>query len=165
MRPVFGKPIVNYLPALVLWFLTAGYLATAYGYSAESRVMPVLVAWSMLLLLLLDLISRTQTRFGHALTRWLNPASAQAEAATPDREITKRQFAAVLWLTGFTAALLLIGVLYAVPLYVAASLRLRAGRPYVVCLAGGAAMALLVWLLFAVVLQLNLYPGLLFGGG
>jgi hypothetical protein len=163
MKRVFGTPIVGYLPALMLWLLTAAYLVTGYGYSADSRVMPVLVAWSMLLLLLLDLISRTQTRFGHALTRWLNPA-AHAETATPDRGTTKRQFAAVLWLAGFTAALLLIGVLYAVPLYVAASLRLRAGRPYVVCLAGGGAMALLVWVLFVVVLQLNLYPGLLFGG-
>jgi hypothetical protein len=75
-----------------------------------------------------------------------------------------RQFAAVLWLAGFATALLLIGVLYAVPLYVFASLRLRGRRSYPVCLAGGAGMALLVWSLFAVLLHLNLYPGLLFGG-
>ena len=164
MRRVFGTPIVDYLPALILWLLTAGYLVTAYGYSVESRVMPALVAWSMLALLMLDLISRTQTRFGRALTRWLNPAAAQVEAASPDRDTARRQFAAVLWLAGLATALLLIGVLYAVPVYVAASLRLRGRRSYTVCLAAGAGMALLVWLLFAVLLQINLYPGLLFGG-
>lgn len=164
MRRLCGTPATNYLPALVLWLLTVGYLVTAYGYSVESRVMPLLVAWSMLVLLLLDLMSRTQTRFGQALTRWLNPAAAQIDAGAPNRGMAKRQIAAVLWLAGFAAALLLIGVLDAVPLYVVASLRLRGHRSYPVCLAAGAGMALVVWLLFAVLLQLNLYPGLLFGG-
>lgn len=163
MRRAFGTPIVDYLPALVLWLLTAGYLITAYGYSLESRVMPTLVAWSMLVLLLLDLISRTQTRFGYAVTRWLNPAATAAERSL-DRSVIRRQFAAVLWLAAFATALLLIGVLYAVPLYVAASLRLRGRRSTPVCLAAAAGMALLVWLLFAVLLQLNLYPGLLLAG-
>ena len=164
MRRAFGTPIVDYMPALVLWLLTAAYLITAYGYDAESRVMPALVAWAMLLLLLLDLISRTQTRFGQALTRWPNPGAAQVKGASTDPNMTRKQFAAVLWLAGFATALLLIGVLYAVPVYVFASLRLRGRRSYLVCLTAGAGMALLVWLLFAMLLQLNLYPGLLLQG-
>jgi len=164
MKRLFGTPITDYFPALVLWLLSAGYLATAYGYSLESRIMPVLVAWSMLLLLLLDLLSRTQTAFGQALTRWLNPAATQTDAIAPDRAMMARQLAAVLWLAGFATALLLIGVLYAVPLYVFASMRLRGRRSYLVSLAAGGGMVLIVWLLFAVLLRLQLYPGLLFGG-
>jgi hypothetical protein len=164
MKRLFGTPITDYLPALVLWLLTAGYLATAYGYSADSRVMPVLVAWSMLVLLLLDLASRMQTGFGQALTRWLNPAAEQIDNTAPDRTMVSRQFAAVLWLAGFATALLLIGVLCAVPLYVFASMRLRGRRSYIVSLIGGGGMVLIVWLLFAVLLRLQLYPGLLFGG-
>lgn len=164
MKRLFGTPITEYLPALTLALVTAGYLATAYGYSAESRVVPVLVAWSLLVLLLLDLISRTRTRAGRAFVRWLNPAAAEAEATAPDRAIVKRQVAAVLWLAGFAAALVLIGMLNAVLLYMVASLRLRGRRSYPVSLAAGAGMALVVWLLFAVLLQLQLYPGLLFGG-
>lgn len=162
MKRLFGTPVTDYLPAFVLWLLTVGYLVTAYGYGPDSRIMPVLVAWSMLLLLLLDLLSRTQTRLGHALTRWLNPAAERGEDAAGDT--IARQMAAVLWLAGFAVALLLIGVLYAVPLYVFASIRLRGRRSYLVSLVAAGGMTLVIWLLFAVVLRLQLYPGLLFGG-
>jgi hypothetical protein len=164
MRRVLGTPLIDYLPALVLWLLTAGYLATAYGYSAESRVVPVLVAWSMLVLLLLDLASRTQTPLGQTLTQWFNPAAAQAESTGSGHAVISKQLAAVLWLAGFTTLLLLIGVLYAVPLYVFASIRLRGRRSYLASLVVAAGMALTVWLLFGVLLRLQFYPGLLFGG-
>jgi Tripartite tricarboxylate transporter TctB family len=163
MRRLFGTPVTDYLPAFVLWLATAGYLATAYGYTPDSRIMPVLVAWSMLALLALDLASRTQTRLGHAVTRWLNPAAERGPDAAADT--VARQVAAVLWLAGFAAALLLIGVLYAVPLYVVASIRLRGRRSYRISLLAAGGMTMVVWLLFAVVLRLQLYPGLLFGGG
>jgi hypothetical protein len=164
MTRLFGTPVVEYLPALALWIATAGYLATAYGYGPDSRIVPVLVAWSMLALLALDLASRTSTRLGRALTRWLNPAADPAKGAAPAHYPVSRQVAAVLWLAGFTAALLLIGVLYAVPLYVFTSMRLRGRRPYLVSISGGAGAALFVWLLFVALLRLQLYPGLLFGG-
>lgn len=164
MRRLFGTPIADYLPALALWIVTAGYLATAYGYGPDSRIVPVLIAWSMLALLALDLASRTGTRLGRALTRWLNPAAEAAKSAPPARYPVSKQVAAVSWLAGFTAALLLIGVLYAVPLYVFGSMRLRGRRSFLVSLAGGAGAALFVWLLFVVVLRLQLYPGLIFGG-
>lgn len=164
MRRFLGTPVTDYLPALVLWVATAGYLATAYGYGRDSRLMPVLVAWAMLVLVALDLASRTDTRVGRALTRWLNPAADPAKSAAHARYPLSKQAAAVLWLAGFAAALVLIGVLYAVPLYVFGSMRLRGRRSYLLSLAGGAGAALFVWLLFAVVLRIELYPGLLFGG-
>lgn len=162
MKRLFGAPIIGYLPAFVLMLLTAVYLATAYGYAPESRIMPVLVAWSMLVLLALDLASRTRTRLGRAVTRWLNPAAAGEEYGP--RYPASQQVAAVLWLAGFAAALVLIGVLYAVPLYIVASLRLHGRRSYFFSLAAAAGVTLIVWLLFSVVLRLQLYPGLLFGG-
>lgn len=164
MRRFLETPVVDYLPALALWVITAGYLVTAYGYGPDSRLMPVLVAWAMLALLALDLASRTGTRVGRALTRWLNPAADSARDATAARYPLSKQVAAVLWLAGFAATLVLVGVLYAVPLYVFGSMRLRGRRSYLMSLAGGAGATLFVWLLFAVVLRIELYPGLLFGG-
>jgi hypothetical protein len=165
MKRLFGTPITDYLPAAALLLLTMVYLVTAFGYSAESRAMPVLIAVAMLILLLLDLVSRTRSVTGETLTRWLNPAAAQQADEPADGGRPKRQVAALLWLAGFTLALLVIGVLYAVPLYVFGSMRLRGRRSYAVSLAGGLGMTLLVWLLFAGLLRAPLYPGLLFGGG
>lgn len=161
MRRVLGSPAADYAPALVLLAVTIGYLALAYGYAPDSREVPVGVAWSLILLLGLDLAARSRTRLGDTVNRWLNAAAVpKPDAAAPAR----RQVAALLWLAGFTAALSLIGILAAVPIYVIASLRLRGRRSYRVSLAVGAGTALAIWLLFAVVLRIDLYPGLLATG-
>jgi hypothetical protein len=165
MKRIFATPVTEYLPAVVLLILTAIYLATAYQYAPESRVMPALVGWCMLALLVIDLASRTATPIGQSLTRWLNPSSDRGPHAHPAAYSTKRQFIAVLWLGGLAALLVLVGVLGAVPLYLFAAIRVRGrrGLPTSLAIAGG--MTLVVWLLFTGLLHLQLYPGLLFGGG
>jgi hypothetical protein len=69
------------------------------------------------------------------------------------------QLRAVTWLAAFALALALIGILYAVPLYIAASLRFRGHRSWIKSLLAAAITTTGIWLLFAVVLRLDLYPG------
>lgn len=165
MKRVFGSPAVEYLPAAALLAIAAGYLVLAYGYAPESRLVPAGVAWVMIALLALDLAARTRTRLGDVINRWLNAATTAPGAANEDASApAARQVAAVLWVAGFTAALALIGILAAVPLYVFASLRFRGRRNYGVCLAVGGGTALVIWLLFAVILRIDLYPGLFANG-
>ena len=57
-----------------------------------------------------------------------------------------------------------IGILYAVPLYVFLSLLLRGRRSLVLAASIAAGAAAMIWVLFDLVLQLELYPGVLFGG-
>ncbi len=160
MKRVLGTPVADYLPALGLMVVTIVYLAIAAGYKPLVRAFPAGVAWVMLGLLALDLASRTGTRAGRLLTRWLNPAAAAAPPAQP----VARQIAAVLWLAGFAALLVLVGILAAVPLYMFAALRWRGKRSMAACLAAAAGATLFVWLMFSELLRLSLYPGLLFGG-
>ena len=164
MRRVFGTPITDYMPALGLLIITAIYLATAYNYSPDARAVPAGVAWVMLALVLLDLISRTQTGVGTALMHWLNPAGDAVKQEAVKHYPLLKQFGAVLWVAGFAAGLVLIGILYAVPLYVFSSLYFHGRRPLLICLGVCAAATAMIWLLFAVVLRLELYPGILFGG-
>src|SRR5262245_10167385 len=140
--------------------VTIAYLATAYTYSEQARLFPVPVGWLMLLLLALDLISRTKTPAGEILTRWLNPAAEdeQKESRFP----VLRQFSAILWVAFFTAALVLIGIMYAVPLYVFGSMRFHGRKSYLTSLVTAASVTVFTWLLFAVALQVELYPGALF---
>jgi hypothetical protein len=164
MRRILGTPVIDYLPALGLLIVTALYLAAAYGYKPTVRAFPAGVAWIMVVLLALDLASRTDTGAGRALAGWLNPASsrhaAEAESAYP----LARQVAAVLWVAAFAAMLVLLGILCAVPLYVFAALRFRGERRYRTCVLGAAGATVFIWLLFSVLLRLSLYPGLVFGG-
>lgn len=163
MKRILGTPASDYLPASALWLVTALYLQTAYHYSPAVRAFPAGVAWIMLLFLTLDLVSRTKTRLGGLLMRWLNPAAparpVEAEAPPPARQV-----AAVLWLVLLAALIVLVGILAAVPTYLFAALRWHGGRSYRACALGAAGATLFVWLLFSVVLRIALYPGLLFGG-
>ncbi len=157
---LLGSPLRQYLPALGLLAATAAYLWIGYGYKPEVRAFPVGVGWVMMALLALDLAARTGTRPGRALRRWLNPAADTDRTVLP----LGRQLAAVLWVAGFAALLLLVGVLAAVPIFVFGSLRQRARRGLAACLGAAAGATLFVWVLFSVLLRLALYPGLLFGG-
>jgi len=164
VKQIFGTPVADYLPASGLLLLTIGYLATAYGYSPDARAVPSGVAWVMLVLVILDLISRTRTSIGTTLMHWLNPAGDPEAMKDHKRYPVLRQVGAVLWIGAFAAAMLFIGILYAVPLYVFASLYFRGGRPLIVAAAVSAGATAMIWTLFVAVLGLQLYPGMLFGG-
>ena len=164
MKQVFGTPVADYLPALGLLILTIGYLATAYGYAPDARAVPAGVAWVMLGLVLLDLVSRTRTTLGLTLMHWLNPAGDPAAMKEHKHYPPLKQIGAVVWVAAFAAAMLLIGILYAVPLYVFASLYFRGERPLIMAVAVSAAATAMIWTLFVAVLGLQLYPGMLFGG-
>ena len=160
MKRVLGTPIIEYLPALAMVAITIGYLSLAYTYSEQSRLFPVPVGWLMLLLLGFDLVSRTKTPTGEMLTRLLNPAAAQE--GEEERFPILRQLSAMLWVAAFTAALVLIGVMYAVPLYVFGSMRFHGRKPYLTSLITAVCVTAFTWLLFAFALQIELYPGALF---
>lgn len=164
MKQVFGTPVADYLPALGLLVLTIGYLVTAYGYTPDARAVPAGVAWVMLLLVTLDLVSRTRTQVGLTLMHWLNPAGDPEAMKDHKRYPLLKQAGAVLWIAAFAAAMLLIGILYAVPLYVFASIYFRGARPLLVAVAVSAGATAMIWTLFVAVLGLQLYPGMLFGG-
>ncbi len=89
----------------------------------------------MLSLLAIDLVSRNTTE---------------------NRPPITGQFRAIIWLAAFTLLLVVIGILYAVPLYIAASLRFRGHRSWLSSLLTAAITTAGIWLLFAVVLRLDL---------
>ena len=163
MKRFFGTPIVDYLPAFGLFVLAAIYLVTGYTYPPEARGFPLVVGWAGLLLSALDIAARTQTPVGIAITRKLNPAAAPEKADAHVHYPLAKQIAAVLWAFGFVAAFLLIGVLYAVPAYVFASMRVRGRRPWLLCAIVAAGATLFIYLMFVQLLGIELYPGLLFG--
>ena len=160
---VFGTPLIDYAPPLAAAGAASLYLAAAYGYSPDARAAPLLIGWSMIVLAALDIASRTQTALGGMLTRWLNPVGTARREGHAVYPLT-RQISAVAWIAGFVATFALIGALYAIPLYVFAATRWRGGRPWLACALSAALTLAGVWLLFARLLRLELYPGLLFGG-
>lgn len=162
MSRVLGTPLKEYLPSLALAAITVIYLVTGYGYSPIARAIPVGVAWVVLALLGLVLVSRTKTAFGTALNQWLNSRQDIAAVAAHAHRPLGTELMAAAWVVAAVLMMFLIGIFYAVPTYVFLSIAIRGRRPLWVCAATAAAAALMVWVLFTLVLQLELYPGLLF---
>jgi hypothetical protein len=160
MKSAFGTPIAEYIPAAALEIVTIIFLATAYGYPAEARAFPAVIGWVVMVLAALDIVSRSETGLGRALKNVLNPGSASAAEAYSLRD----QSTAMLWLVALAALLVAVGILLAIPLYLFASLRFRGGKSLIASLWISVAATGGIWLLFGVVLRVELYRGYFFGG-
>ena len=154
MRRLRGDQL---FPAVLLIF-AALYLALDLTYKPNLRAAPGMVATIIILLLVIDVLSRLDTPLGRALRARLNPPAEHAFHPAA------RELEAMLWVASFAAALMVLGILFGVPVFVFAFMRLRGRRPIWAALAGSAAMMLFIWLLFAQLLRLELYPGLIVGG-
>jgi hypothetical protein len=159
---IFGRPAVLYAPALALWLVSLGYLAMAAGYPADARAMPMLIGGLMAVLVPLDLISISDTPGGRTLRRALNPSKRSAQEEAEEAAGLGRQAGALGCILAFAAALVLIGVVAAIPLYVVGSMWLFGRRPLVSSLVTGGLVGLSCWLLFDLALGIDLFPGLLF---
>ena len=159
MKQILGTRILDYLPALGLLGITILYLVTAYSYDARAREIPAAVGWVMLVLIVLDFVSRTKTAPGIALLRFLNPA---AEENVEERYPMGKQISAILWVALYTVLLLLVGVMIATPLYVFGSMRFHGKRTYFTALLTAVLVTAFTWALFAFALRVQLYPGMLF---
>jgi hypothetical protein len=159
-KRIFGTAFIDYLPALGLAIFTAIFLAAARGYPSQARAFPDAIGWVTMVLIALDLVSRTGTRPGVEVRKRLNPGRAIAEVSHPLSE----QILASLRVALFAIALILLGVLTAVLLFVFASLRFRGGRSWLTSAWVSLAVTAGVWFLFAVLLRLELHPGYFFGG-
>ena len=160
MRSIFGTPVIDYVPAIALFIIAVIYLVTGYGYTPQARAFPVSVAWAAIVLAAMDLLSRTHTALGETLMRWFNPAAAKAESH--QHHPLLKQVSAVLLTGAFIALIVVIGFLYAIPVYVFASLYLRGRRPLLLSLLVSAGITIFIWALFTQLLKIELYPGLLF---
>lgn len=154
-----GRPsLTAYAPSAAAWALTCIYLATAYTYRSAPRAMPLLVGWAVWILLALDLAALSPTRFGRALTSWLNPARETPETGRRGfvRQVT------VLGSVGLLAAsFALLGVLASVAIYVFGMIRYFGRRSPLLAALAAAALTSFVWVVFVRLLHIELYGGLL----
>ena len=65
----------NFGPPLVFLAVTLIFIVAAYGYPPASREVPLLIGYVLIVLIALDILSRTSTSTGELVRRYLNPAS------------------------------------------------------------------------------------------
>jgi len=146
---------------LLLLLLMAGVLIASYGYDPEARALPVLVAWTTIGLLIVEILVQAGTAVGSRIEKLL-----QGQEAAPDPARVPMSAAlthAIVWPGLLVGLMLLVGILPAVLVYVCLSLKIVGGKSLPRALATGVAVTAFAWVLFEWGLSYQLFRGVLIG--
>jgi hypothetical protein len=152
----------RYAPPLALALVTLAFIALSYGYSPASRWVPLIVGYTTLALVALDLLSRSETRAGRIALRYLNPSCAEATGESAEAVRLRDELTAIGWIAAFTFAVLVVGFLVAMPLYMFLFMLLQGRFGLVKSAVTAVVFPLGIWITFEVVLRYEIYRGLLF---
>jgi hypothetical protein len=152
----------NLAVAVALLALSFGYLIWARNYPEANALVPTLVAWVAIGLCALDVAAHLPAAWGRRIGAVLSGrAHREAEG---DLALRRDELLAMGWMALGLAIFALLGLLAGMGVYVLGYMTLhgRLGLRLGAAVAAGAVAA--TWLVFAVALRFELYPGLLFGG-
>jgi hypothetical protein len=122
----------------------------------RGRHFPVLVSATAVVLCIVDMIAHTDTGIGRAIATVLSGTLEHPIHAHPLR----REVVAIAWIVGATALVLLAGFLVGIPVYVLGYM-LHAGRTFRNAAITALATTAFIWIGFEVLLNYDLYRGLL----
>jgi len=160
---ILGTPAIRYLPAAIVWLFAAGFLALTYQLPEATRATPSLVGWVTLGLATLDILSRTGGELGAALMRAVNPAGLKDRPE--NQPVTHKDLASGIGLiVALVSSFVILGVLPTTAIIIFGALMIAYRAQWITNAIIAAGATLGVWLLFAVLLRLQLFPGLAFGG-
>ena len=142
--------------ALILAVLAIVALVTAYSYSRSSGLFPIFVGWIFLALTLVEVVVQLRA------LRQPTPSDV-AEPAAEKIDVLS-EFGGFLWLGLMLVVLHAAGFLIATPVFVFAFLRFAARRTVVQSVAIALLATAFVYVVFAWLLDYELYAGVLFGG-
>jgi hypothetical protein len=154
--PVPAK-IRSIWPPVIVGAVAVGFTIWAQQYGAIPRRLPTVVGVSMAALAVLDLLSRFDTR----LAAWLRLVLG---ADFANREMKHdpafpREAAMIGWMVAAIAAIWVLGLLPAIPIYIVAYMRLWGGRPWASSLISAAIVLAFVFIVFELLLDYPLYRG------
>ena len=146
---------------VALLLAMAVVLVASYGYGPEERALPVLVAWTTIALLMLEILVQAGTPAGRRIDRLLQGTNAGPELArAPPVTVLIHAFG---WPGLLVALTVLIGILPAVLVYVFFSLKMAGGKSLRQALAIAVVLTGLSWLLFEWTMSYRLFRGVLMG--
>lgn len=142
--------------------LVIAIVALVYGLTfptMKAKLVPIVLSGIILVLASIELVR--ELRAGVKAQPKTKAESEKAEAVTKGE--LPRYLVGLGWMAALAAGIYLVGFLIAVPLFVVAYLKLNSRR-WLISIGMAAAMAIFIYGIFIVVLRVDLYPGLVFGG-
>lgn len=153
----------NFYVALVVLAIFALMLVwSAHIPQPRGREFPTLVAWTGLVLGFLDVVAHTDTGVGRLIAMALSGTAHVAEEGS--RYGIRKEVLSILWVVLATAAMILGGFLVGIPVYVFFYLLLHGRKSVRFSVLTALFTTLAIWLSFEVLLEYDLYTGILFAG-
>lgn len=146
--------------SLLMLVLAAAFLFFSYQLTGKGETVPVLIGWIAVFLCVLDVIAHTDNSVGRAVAMLLSGSThLDAESGT---EATLSETVSMAWMVIATAAIVLFGFLIATPVYVFAYMILHGKKPIIQSGMTALVTTLFVWVVFELLMEYQVYRGLLF---
>lgn len=145
---------------IVMIVVSAGMLAWSSTYNETARQVPMLVAGTMVILSLIDLVCRFDLPVLEPLRDFWGADFRNREMRHNPR--VAREVAQIIWMIACVTAMMVIGILPAVPAFVLFYMVFNGRRPVFESAATAAIVFAFVFVVFEVLLEYRLYRGVLF---
>jgi len=150
---------------LAVAFIVLGFFVMIFLWSDQikevrSREFPLLVSGTGIVLAVLDVIAHTETGIGRRIGLVLSDSAHMID----DGSIVgvKRELIVMLWIVAATTLMVLFGFVVGIPAFVFCYSILHARRTMRQSTLAAIAIVLAIWIGFELLLNYELYPGLLF---
>jgi len=155
--------VTSIWPAVVLLVVAIAAFVVARGYPPTSARFPSLAAGVMIVLAILDLLSRSGLP-GAGFVEAIGGTGFRRREMMHNPSVP-RQFEAIGWIAGAFVLMAALGILAASPIFCAGFVWLRGGRTLIVAAGVGLAVLAFQLAVFEWALDYTLYRGLLFTKG
>ena len=156
MREALAEQWRKQGPAIAITAIALIFVVWSYSYDGSSRQFPLMVGYATLVLGILDLIARSDLPMAQTLRRCLGATASNERAPSG---ALRRELVAMLWISGFVMATLLIGILAAAPIYIIAAMMLQGRKPLRHSLIAAVSTTVFLWFVFEVCMSYTLYRG------
>ncbi len=150
------------------WFLISVlaviilFIVISYSYAPNDRMFPLMVGYAAIPLILLDLLTLTNTKAGERISLFFSAKTPQQvdEGVDKTERPVGRELMVFIWMGLLVLGIYLAGFLPVTPVFVFCWMKLRGGYTVRQSLYSAFATLAFIYVLFEVVLQYELYPGI-----
>jgi hypothetical protein len=153
------KPVTGLIVAAVMLLLAVAVLVLAYGFEGGSGLFPRFIGWIFVVLAGSEVLLNLQ----RMLAAKQKPQIDNIEEPQGARAVLVKEIKGILWVGVLLVGIYLAGILITLPVYLFSFIRFSGKRTIQQSAIIAVCSTAFVYLLFVVLLDYKLYPGILFG--
>lgn len=161
-----GKWLTDRTGTAVLFFLLLGYAVyEAFSFGLAARLLPLIIgipAFCLSVLVLGAELHAQRRNTGQDSKVDGDSGGADDQSLQDERSLARKEWTVIAWLAGLVLFIYLIGILWAIPIFLILFMRLQGREPWKATLSVSFGTIAFIYLLFIVILRMQLYQGVLF---